>query len=781
MATTIVTKNGSGAPTASDLVAGELAVDLTNKRLYTEDSGGTVLELGTNPSGDVTFADNGKAIFGAGSDLEILSNGTDGLIRNGNATGEIRLESDDRIIIADRGFNEVFAVFNDDDDVKLYHDGNQKLATTATGIDVTGTIVGDGLTVETSADPALITLRHTGNTSGLIIKNFSGGEAQLVNVDNGPMVFKTNDTERMRIDSAGRVGIGTANPNTSYTLDVSGAIPAVITSTSTATTPMYGGLGVKRETNTNGDGTGIGFLLEDAGDVETEYAYIGGIIESNTAGSEDGGLVIATTLNNVRTQRMRIDSSGNVGIGVVPLDHHYKSLEIGNTGSQITGRTAADTYFMSGVYWSGASTQKYAVSSVPVGSYNITNGVHVWNNAPADTAGNVATMTAAMVLDASGNVKIGDSTTDITSKLVVSGNASADVATFMYDGAAGTYLDIDCGAANGNVTIAADARSGSYPPLLFKTGGTERARLDSSGNLYVGGTDAAYVGTQLITGSYSATSAGLSILSSSSSAGYLLFGDGSGTSGYSGQINYNHATNRMGVNTNNVERLAIDSSGNLSLNSNGSIASLDGVAGMQIGNSGAGSAGLALETSNRGYLMYINGTSLGFWDSSANSERMTIDSSGSINIGVTTPTASTDSLVIYQGDNFALYSGSDGTGGSNHMVFGNANSWVGSITTNGSATQYLTSSDQRLKENIVDAPSASEDIDAIQVRSFDWKADGSHQKYGMVAQELLTVAPSAVAQPENSEDMMGVDYSVLVPMLVKEIQSLRARVAQLES
>ena len=50
MATTIVTKSGSGAPAASDLVAGELAVDLTNKRLYTENSGGTVLELGTNPT-----------------------------------------------------------------------------------------------------------------------------------------------------------------------------------------------------------------------------------------------------------------------------------------------------------------------------------------------------------------------------------------------------------------------------------------------------------------------------------------------------------------------------------------------------------------------------------------------------------------------------------------------------------------------------------------------------------------------------------------------------------
>ena len=48
--TTIKLKNGSGAPTAGDLVQGEPALDLTNKRLYTEDSGGTVIEVGTNPS-----------------------------------------------------------------------------------------------------------------------------------------------------------------------------------------------------------------------------------------------------------------------------------------------------------------------------------------------------------------------------------------------------------------------------------------------------------------------------------------------------------------------------------------------------------------------------------------------------------------------------------------------------------------------------------------------------------------------------------------------------------
>jgi hypothetical protein len=122
-----------------------------------------------------------------------------------------------------------------------------------------------------------------------------------------------------------------------------------------------------------------------------------------------------------------------------------------------------------------------------------------------------------------------------------------------------------------------------------------------------------------------------------------------------------------------------------------------------------------------------------------------------------------------------------GTTAKTLVYFQNGNGTVGSIATSGSATTYNTSSDQRLKENIADAPSASDDIDAIQVRSFDWKADGSHQKYGMVAQELQTVAPEAVSEGTTEEDMMGVDYSKLVPMLVKEIQSLRARVAQLET
>jgi hypothetical protein len=116
--------------------------------------------------------------------------------------------------------------------------------------------------------------------------------------------------------------------------------------------------------------------------------------------------------------------------------------------------------------------------------------------------------------------------------------------------------------------------------------------------------------------------------------------------------------------------------------------------------------------------------------------------------------------------------------GERFAAFGYAGSSIGSITQNGTtAVAYNTSSDYRLKENIQDADSASSLIDAIQVRQFNWKSDGSHQRYGFIAQELVTVAPEAVHQPTDTEEMMAVDYSKLVPMLVKEIQSLRQRLS----
>jgi hypothetical protein len=114
------------------------------------------------------------------------------------------------------------------------------------------------------------------------------------------------------------------------------------------------------------------------------------------------------------------------------------------------------------------------------------------------------------------------------------------------------------------------------------------------------------------------------------------------------------------------------------------------------------------------------------------------------------------------------------------MSFQNSSgSEYGSIKITGSATSFNTSSDKRLKENIRDADDAGDKIDAIKIRQFDW-IEGEHQDYGVIAQELLPVAPEAVSKGYTEDDMMSVDYSKLVPTLIKEIQSLRKRVEELE-
>jgi len=127
-------------------------------------------------------------------------------------------------------------------------------------------------------------------------------------------------------------------------------------------------------------------------------------------------------------------------------------------------------------------------------------------------------------------------------------------------------------------------------------------------------------------------------------------------------------------------------------------------------------------------------------------------------------------------------SAAGGTGSLEHWYYYNPNGLVGTITTSGSATAYNTSSDRRLKTNIAPANDASSIVDAIQIVQHDWKV-GGHTRYGVVAQDLYEVVPEAVAKGDDGDEIektWGVDYSKLVPILVKEIQSLRQRVAELE-
>jgi len=173
-------------------------------------------------------------------------------------------------------------------------------------------------------------------------------------------------------------------------------------------------------------------------------------------------------------------------------------------------------------------------------------------------------------------------------------------------------------------------------------------------------------------------------------------------------------------------------------------------------------------------------TALGFYSEGTDGtlgERARIDSSGNLLLGTATSSTGNNNGLILGSAAINIQHVSGTASGTSYENYWYNGSLIGSITQSGTAAVlYNVTSDQRLKENIQDAESASALIDSLQVRKYDWKSDGTHQRYGFVAQELVTVAPEAVHQPIDPEEMMAVDYSKLVPMLVKEIQSLRARV-----
>ena len=172
---------------------------------------------------------------------------------------------------------------------------------------------------------------------------------------------------------------------------------------------------------------------------------------------------------------------------------------------------------------------------------------------------------------------------------------------------------------------------------------------------------------------------------------------------------------------------------------------------------------------------------MAFYTGASNTERARIDSSGNFTVGATSGSWGSASGNQVS-PSFQQINKYNGVNGDQFIAFSRNSTTIGSISQSGTtAVLFNVTSDQRLKENIVDAPEFGGLIDSIKVRSYDWKADGNHQRAGFIAQELVTVAPEAVHQPLNKEDMMAVDYSKLVPMLVKEIQSLRKRLAALES
>ena len=112
---------------------------------------------------------------------------------------------------------------------------------------------------------------------------------------------------------------------------------------------------------------------------------------------------------------------------------------------------------------------------------------------------------------------------------------------------------------------------------------------------------------------------------------------------------------------------------------------------------------------------------------------------------------------------------------------------IGTITLTESATAYNTSSDHRLKENVDYTFDATTRLKQLKPARFNFIADADTTVDGFLAHEVQSVVPEAITGTHNEVDddgnavMQGIDQSKLVPLLVKTIQELEARITALEN
>jgi len=539
--------DGTSAITGIDINSGTIDGTVIGGSSSAAITGTTITGTSFVSSGDMTFGDNDKAIFGAGSDLEvyhdgansrILENGT-GFLAIGTNGGEISLRGD--------SFNDYMLKAEQNSAVTLYHNALPKLATTATGVDITGTLTSDGLTVE-DADGATIRIQSS-DTS------VDGGSL-------GQLEFYSNDASTGGTGVKGKIQVtdtssfGTAYEMNFFTGYVTGGAHA---ETKKMSIGPFGDISFYEDTGTTAkffwdaseESLGIGtsspadplhVYTSDTGVARLEStsanSYIRFVTSTDTngyLGYEGNDMVVYANNAKVAT----FDSSGRVGIGTSSPSSLLHLENASSPALKIVDTTNSNTLLV------------YAQNS--------TSNIGTYSNHPLVFDTNSS---EKMRINASGNVGIG--TSSPSDKLQVNGgisvtgayssvsNGGAVITSF--SGGAGSIYALDPTVAWKSLDIGASITT-------FSTGGSERMRIDSSGRVGIGTDSPASDAILHVDG----TNTVLLITEDSEGDATLRLGDTQGDLSQSMSLSFDTgSTNALKFIANGTtERMRIDSSGNL--------------------------------------------------------------------------------------------------------------------------------------------------------------------------------------------------------------------------